>query len=269
MDHAIQVENLYKSYGNDLILKDLNFHVEIGEIFGILGVNGAGKTTLLECMEGLRKYERGKVSVNGQVGIQLQSASLPACIKPMEAIHLFAKWKKTKVGLSILSALGIDELARKQYCQFSTGQKRRLHLALALIGDPDILFLDEPTAGLDVEGRIALHNQIRRLKELGKTIILASHDMAEIEALCSRIAILNHGCIAFLGTVDELTEEVGTQYNIEIITECGKDDYTVDDIGESLPAILEQYKSKSLTILDIKINRGSFQQHFIEVAKGE
>ncbi|MCB6367663.1 ATP-binding cassette domain-containing protein, partial [Intestinibacillus massiliensis] len=145
----------------------------------------------------------------------------------------------------------------KQYCQLSTGQKRRLHLALALIGDPDILFLDEPTAGLDVEGRIALHNQIRRLKELGKTIILASHDMAEIEALCSRIAILNHGCIAFLGTVDELTEEVGTQYNIEIITECGKDDYTVDDIGESLPAILEQYKSKSLTILDIKINRGS------------
>lgn len=269
MGYAIQVVNLNKSYGNYPVLKDLDFGVVKGEIFGILGVNGAGKTTILECMEGLRKYEKGRISVNGKVGIQLQSASLPAYIKPMEAVQLFARWKKAKIEPSVLTALGIDELAGKHYTELSTGQKRRLHLALALIGNPDILFLDEPTAGLDVEGRIALHGQIRSLKEQGKTIILASHDMAEVETLCDRIAILNNGYIAFLGTFDELTAEIGRKYNIKIISENGEDDFTVDNIGESLLTILKQYQMKNIMIQDIKINRGSLEQHFIAIAKGE
>ena len=269
MDYAIQVENLKKSYGNLTVLKDLNFNVEKGDIFGILGINGAGKTTTLECIESLRKYESGKISINGAVGIQLQSASLPAYIKPLEAVQLFAKWKKTKADPSVLSALGIDDLIKKQYIELSTGQKRRLHLALALIGNPDILFLDEPTAGLDVEGRIALHNQIRRLKEQGKTIILTSHDMAEVEALCNRIAILNNGNIAFLGTVDELTTKVGKRYNIKIITDHGEDDYTAEVIGETMLTLLEKYKMDKLMIPDIKIRRGSLEQHFIDISKGD
>lgn len=269
MSYAIQVENLKKSYGNTTVLKGLNFNVAKGEIFGILGVNGAGKTTILECIEGLRKYERGKISIKGEVGIQLQCASLPAYIKPLEAIQLFAKWKKVKADSSILSSLGINDLSKKHYIELSTGQKRRLHLALALIGNPDILFLDEPTAGLDVEGRISLHNEIRRLKEQGKTIILTSHDMAEVESLCNRIAILNKGNIAFLGTVDELTTKVSKRYNIKIITEHGEDDYTADNIGETMLTLLENYKIKNLMILDIKISRGSLEQHFIDISKGE
>ena len=108
----------------------------------------------------------------------------------MEAIKLVSKWNRSAVDPAILDALGIKNIEKKQYAQLSTGQKRRLHLALALIGNPDILFLDEPTAGLDVEGRVTLHEQIRKLQAQGKTIVLASHDMAEVEVLCDRLAIL-------------------------------------------------------------------------------
>ena len=142
-----------------LFFKDLIFRLRQGRFFTLLGVNGAGKTTTLECIEGLRKYDSGTVIVNGKMGIQLQSSSLPSHIKPMEAVKLFAKWNKAKIDFSMLDTLGIKEIERKQYVQLSTGQKRRLHLALALSGNPDIIFLDEPTAGLDVEGRLSLHDQ--------------------------------------------------------------------------------------------------------------
>ena len=155
------------------------------------------------------------------MGIQLQSSSLPAHIKPMEAIRLFSKWNKAKIDFTMLNALGIKEIEKKQYIQLSTGQKRRLHLALALIGNPDIIFLDEPTAVLDALGRVSLHEQIRKLKSQGKTIVLASHDMAEVENLCDRIAILNHGNIAFCGTATELTDTIGEKYFIHIKTRQG------------------------------------------------
>lgn len=123
-----------------MVLKGLNLQIEKGEIFALLGINGAGKTTALECMEGLRKYDSGTISVNGKTGIQLQSASLPAHIKPLEAIKLFSKWNRTTADEPMLDALGIREIKSKQYCQLSTGQKRRLHLMLALTGNPDIVF---------------------------------------------------------------------------------------------------------------------------------
>lgn len=140
MSSAIQVRGLKKSYGSHIVLKGLDFQIEQGEIFALLGVNGAGKTTALECIEGLRKYDSGMVAVNGKKGIQLQSSSLPAHIKPMEAAKLFAKWNKVKMDDSMLDAFGIKEMEKKQYIQLSTGQKRRLHLALALISNPDIIF---------------------------------------------------------------------------------------------------------------------------------
>ena len=171
MNSAIQVRELKKSYGSHMVLKGLDFQIEMGEIFALLGVNGAGKTTALECIEGLRKYDSGEITVNGEIGIQLQTSSLPAHIKPMEAIKLFAKWNRTKIDYDMLNSLGIKEIEKKHYIQLSTGQKRRLHLALALIGNPDVIFLDEPTAGLDVEGRVSLHEQIQKLKHIGKTIV--------------------------------------------------------------------------------------------------
>ena len=197
MKDAIEVSGLKKSYGSNMVLRGLDFQIKQGEIFALLGVNGAGKTTTLECIEGLRKYDEGTIIVNGKTGIQLQSSSLPIHIKPMEAIKLFAKWNHTYIDDAMLKALGIKEMKESQYIELSTGQKRRLHLALALISNPDIIFLDEPTAGLDVEGRLSLHEEIRKLKSQGKTIVLASHDMAEVETLCDRIAILNSGKIVF------------------------------------------------------------------------
>ena len=155
MNEAIKISNLTKSYGTHVVLNDLDFCVQQGEIFALLGVNGSGKTTSLECIEGLRKYDSGSITINGIMGIQLQSASLPEHMKPLEAVKLFAKWNKVSLDKETLEALGIYEFAKKQYYQLSTGQKRRLHLSLALTRNPDILFLDEPTAGLDVEGRLS------------------------------------------------------------------------------------------------------------------
>lgn len=267
MSYAIQIKGLKKNYGNQAVLKGLDFHIQKGEIFALLGVNGAGKTTTLECMEGLRKYDDGSIVVNGRMGIQLQSASLPACIKPMEAIQLFARWNKTRIDTTMLKTLDIDSLAQKQYSDMSTGQKRRLHLALALVSNPDIVFLDEPTAGLDVEGRISLHKQIRRLKNQGKTIILASHDMAEVESLCDRIAILHDGKIAFLGTAAELTETIGSHYKIQMKTEQGEEEFEAVNIGDTLLALLEGYKQKGIRILDIKIDRGTLEEHFMDMTR--
>lgn len=269
MKDAIQVRQLKKSYGSHMVLKEIDFQIEKGEIFALLGVNGAGKTTMLECIEGLRKYDSGMITVNGKMGIQLQSSSLPAHIKPMEAIKLFAKWNKTKIDYEMLDGLGIKEMEKKHYIQLSTGQKRRLHLALALIGNPDVIFLDEPTAGLDVEGRLSLHEQIRKLKHIGKTIVLASHDMAEVETLCDRIAILNNGNIVFCGTAAQLTDKVGRKYFIHIKTQQGENTFETDNIEDTLISLLGELKQKKIHVLDIKVDRGTLEQHFIEMARRE
>lgn len=267
MTDALQVRGLRKSYGKKEVLKGIDLRVGRGDIFALLGVNGAGKTTTLECIEGLRSYDGGSISVHGRVGIQLQSASLPAYIKGKEAIRLFAKWNRVSPDASMLAALGIDPLANKKYQEMSTGQKRRLHLALALISNPDVVFLDEPTAGLDVEGRISLHEYIRALKGMGKTILLASHDMTEVENLCDSIAILKDGLIAFTGTVAELTEKVGTHYNVHIKTSREAKDFEVDNIGPGLIAILRDYQEKNIVIQDIQVDRGSLEQHFVKIAR--
>ncbi len=269
MEPAIQVRGLKKSYGSHMVLNGLDFQIKKGEIFALLGVNGAGKTTSLECMEGLRKYDGGTILVKGKMGIQLQSSSLPAHIKPMEAVKLFAKWNRAEVDYTMLHALGLNEMEKKQYAQLSTGQKRRLHLALALISSPEIIFLDEPTAGLDVEGRLSLHEQIRKLKSSGKTIVLASHDMAEVETLCDRIAILNHGKIAFCGTASELAEKVGKKYVIHIKTQLGDSSLETDNIEDTLISLLGNLKQKELHVLDIKVARGTLEQHFMELAGRE
>ena len=269
MNSAIEVCGLEKSYGSHKVLKGLDLQIRAGEIFALLGVNGAGKTTALECREGLRKYDCGQIMVRGKLGVQLQSSALPAYIKPVEAVKLFAKWNRTEMDLTMLHALGIYDMRKKTYRQLSTGQKRRLHLALALTCDPDIIFLDEPTAGLDVEGRLSLHQQIRQLKSRGKTIVLASHDMAEVETLCDRIAILNHGKIAFCGTAAQLSAAVGKKYVIHVKTQQGDSTYETDSIEDTLMALLSEIKGSKNKILDIQVNRGSLEQHFMEMARRE
>ena len=173
------------------------------------------------------------------------------------------------MDFTMLNALGMKEIEKKQYIQLSTGQKRRLHLALALIGNPDIIFLDEPTAGLDTLGRVSLHEQIRKLKLQGKTIVLASHDMAEVESLCDRIAILNTGNIAFCGTAAELTDKIGETYFIHIKTQQGNSTFETDHIEDTLISLLNDLKQKEIHILDIQVDRGTLEQHFIEMARRE
>ncbi|MDF2538289.1 MAG: transporter ATP-binding protein [Herbinix sp.] len=284
MGAAIEVENLVKSYGNNTVLKGLSFRAEQGEIFALLGANGAGKTTTLECIEGIRGYNDGKIIVNGKIGVQLQSSSLPANITALEAFRLFGRWNKAKEDLTILDNLGAGEFKNKQYRTLSTGQKRRLHLAIALLHNPDIIFLDEPTAGLDVEGRISLHNEIRKLKTAGKTIIMASHDMAEVESLCDRIAIMKEGKLAFLGSSHELTGEyygeskilIKTEHQVpEFKLECSvplsmEQNYyciTTKNISEALLEILTKLKEADNEVLDIKIERATLEQRFMEIAK--
>ena len=286
METKISVEDLFKSYGNNHVLKGISFGVEQGEIFALLGANGAGKTTTLECMEGIRKCDSGKIEIKGKTGVQLQSSSLPQNIKSMEAIRLFAKWHSSDIDNDYLARLGVVELKNKQYHQLSTGQKRRLHLALAMIGDPDIVFLDEPTAGLDVEGRISLHDEIRALQERGKTIIMASHDMAEVEELCNRIAILRDGNIAFIGTASELTQHiqgikrVHIRLSLPVVFERLKyakyiDDkqgylvFQVEQLEDGIAELAALVKKGKSSIRDLKIEHPSLEQRFIDIAKGD
>jgi ABC-2 type transport system ATP-binding protein len=166
----IKVENLIKSYGKNEVLKGISFSVSKNEIFGLLGPNGAGKTTTMECMEGLRGFNSGNISIMGLnpdeaakqklIGIQLQSSSLPSNISVKDAMDLFCVWNNADSRYDLLEKFGLKNMSKKQYKTMSTGQKRRLHLALALACEPRIIFLDEPTAGLDVEARVALHQRL-------------------------------------------------------------------------------------------------------------
>lgn len=267
MTKVIEVKNLVKSYQKNTVLKGIHMDVEKGEIFALLGVNGAGKTTALECIEGLRKYDSGEIKVSGSMGIQLQSSSLPNHIKPLEAMALFSRWNHSKMDDDLVETYSLKDIQDKHYHQLSIGQKRRLHLALALVGDPDIIFLDEPTAGLDVESRFTLHENIRELKARGKTLVLASHDMAEVESLCDRIAILRDGKIAFTGSTLELTHQLGERYVIHMQTSQGKKTMETDNIEDSLISLLNQLKEDDIKVYDIKVNRGTLEDHFIELAR--
>jgi len=284
MKNMIEVKSLEKRYGDNDVLKGISFDVRQGEIFALLGTNGAGKTTTLECIEGIRKYQSGDILVNGSVGVQLQSTSLPEHIKAFEALKLFSKWRRSSIDMDFIRRLGFEEIKNKAYKDMSTGQKRRLHLALAMVGDPDIVILDEPTAGLDVEGRAALHDEIRTLKQQGKTVMLASHDMAEVEALCDRIAILKDGRIAFIGTANELTEQLHDTFKVHIKLSStvlfdalewstrlssiqGYDVFETSNLEEGLAELLAAAKTQSVHVRDINIEHASLEQRFLDIAK--
>jgi len=284
LNTVINVENLHKSYGSNHVLKGISFSVEKGEVFALLGTNGAGKTTALECLEGIRNYDDGIIMIQGKVGVQLQSSSLTKNIKIIEAIKLFTKWNGVAIDMKYLERLGVTPLKNKRYGELSTGQKRRLHLVLAMIGNPDIVFLDEPTAGLDVEGRVTLHDEIRLMKSQGKTIIMASHDMAEVEELCDRIAILKDGEIAFIGTANELTEHMQgihrilirfsaplevdqLVYSIYKNEERGYCIFETDSLEDCLLELASAAKKQSILIRDIKIENTTLEQRFIDIAR--
>ncbi len=190
---AIEVSDFRKTYGDVTAVDDISFTVGRGEIFGLLGPNGAGKTTTLECLEGLRRPDAGRLDIfgvdpareprrlNGLIGVQLQASSLPHTMTCDDAMRFFCAYHGVTPRWDLLDRMGLGEKRDTQYDELSTGLQRRLALALAIAHEPEVLILDEPTAGLDVASRAELHRMIAELSEAGTTILLATHDMAEAE----------------------------------------------------------------------------------------
>jgi ABC-2 type transport system ATP-binding protein len=210
---VIHVTAIRKTYASTVAVDDVSFDVEAGEIFGLIGPNGAGKTTTMECVEGLRRPDRGAVSVLGldpfrdvyalqrRIGVQLQEAQLQKRIKVWEAIDLWGSLYRTTVnGARLLEQLGLAEKRDAWFMTLSGGQKQRLFIALALINDPEVVFLDELTTGLDPQARRAIWELVRGIRERGKTVCLTTHLMEEAERLCDRVAIIDRGRIVDIGS---------------------------------------------------------------------
>jgi ABC-2 type transport system ATP-binding protein len=215
---VIQVSGIRKTYGSTLAVDEVSFEVSQGEIFGLIGPNGAGKTTTMECIEGLRTPDRGTIAVlsldpfrqvyklQDRIGVQLQQAQLQKRIKVWEAINLWASLyqKKAEDGERLLEQLGLSDKRDAWFMTLSGGQKQRLFIALALINDPEVVFLDELTTGLDPQSRRAIWDLVRGIHDRGKTVFLTTHLMEEAERLCDRVAIIERGRIIDMDTPERL-----------------------------------------------------------------
>ncbi len=228
-DSPISVHGLRKRYGDFEAVRGIDFQVAPGEVFGLLGPNGAGKTTTVEILEGLRARSSGEVSVLGydpgieprelkeRIGVCLQATNLPDKITVREAIDLFsALYRRNGDTKRLLQRLQLWEKRNDYYSHLSGGQKQRLALALALINDPQLLFLDEPTTGLDPQVRLEIHCLIQELKDARRTILLTTHYIEEAEKLCDRVAIIDEGRVIAMGTPREIQARTLGQSRIEI-----------------------------------------------------
>ena len=224
MAQALEVGDLHKYYGSVKAVDGVSFTVEEGEIFGLVGPNGAGKTTTIECLEGLRKPDRAHIRVLGldpqrdgyelrqRIGVQLQAATLPDRMKVWEAIDLFRSFYRRQADAeSLLKQMGLEEKRRATFDKLSGGQKQRLLIILALINDPELLFLDELTTGLDPQARRAMWDLVREIRNKGKTIFLTTHYMEEAERLCDRVAIMDRGQIVALDSPENLVRSLGAE----------------------------------------------------------
>ncbi|MEP7013304.1 MAG: ABC transporter ATP-binding protein [Acidobacteriota bacterium] len=214
---VLTVSHLEKRYGKTLAVNDVSLEVYEGEIFGLIGPNGAGKTTTMECLQGLRRQDRGTLTVLGldphrdatklrqRIGVQHQEAHLQKRIKVWEAVDLWASLYRSVVdGDALLERLGLTPKRNAWFMTLSGGQKQRLFIALALIHEPEVVFLDELTTGLDPQARRTIWDLVKGIRERGTTVFLTTHLMEEAERLCDRVAIIEHGRLIELGTPEEL-----------------------------------------------------------------
>jgi len=222
MMSVVKVSNLRKSYGSLVAVDNVSFSIQSRAIFGIVGPNGAGKTTIVECIEGLRSPEDGKISVLGmdprsarermfkQVGVQLQEYTMYKRIRAREALKLFASMYKQPLSPEqLLEEFELKERANSYYDQLSGGEKRKLLTALALVGNPELVILDEPTTGLDPHSRYRFWVTLRRFRDNGLTILLTTHNMQEAEEVCDVVCVIDSGRIVAMGTPKDLLQKYG------------------------------------------------------------
>ena len=294
----VVVRELVKRYGEITAVAGVSFDVRRGEVFGLLGPNGAGKTTTVEIVEGLRTRDGGQVTVCGfdpasesnavkaRIGVALQATALDDKIEVREALTLFASFYPRRANVDeLLKMVSLEEKARSRFETLSGGQQQRLAIALALVNDPEIVILDEPTTGLDAQARRELHSVIERLKDEGKTIILTTHYIEEAEKLCDRVAIIDHGKIIALGSPRDLIERSRGQSRIELrtvepisiadlrripfvekVTESGGGyQLRSSDAPRALIELIKWMESEQHELLDLHITRPTLEDTFIEL----
>lgn len=298
-DAIISVSHFRKTYNGQTAVDDLSFQVTKGEIFGLLGPNGSGKTSTLETLEGIRQGDGGELQVLGmdpgrnpqklmaRVGIQLQTSALPGSMTVREAMRFFCAYHNSSPRMDLIERLGLTEKLNAQYASLSIGQQRRLALALAIAHNPELVFLDEPTAGLDVASRVELHNLMFELKASGCTLILATHDMAEAEKMTDRVAILLNGKLAALGTPQEITASGNGYTRVSVRTENsilaqnhitfpgvkthqqveGYDIYFTNETGPTVSSIIQYIDLQADKLIDLRVERPTLEERFLEITQ--
>ena len=229
---VIEVAGIRKTYGKTVAVEEVSFVVNEGEIFGLIGPNGAGKSTTMECVEGIRKPDRGSIKVLGldpindvyavqeRIGVQLQQAQLQKRIKVWEAVHLWASLyrRPVSVGDQLLEQLGLAEKREAWFMTLSGGQKQRLFIALALVNDPEVVFLDELTTGLDPQARRTIWELVRGIRARGKTVFLTTHLMEEAEKLCDRVAVIERGRIIDIDAPQKLVDKHCPERTVTVVS---------------------------------------------------
>jgi ABC-2 type transport system ATP-binding protein len=295
MTPVIEVTGLTKRYGGQAVVDGISFQVERGEIFGLLGPNGAGKTTAVECIEGLRRSDAGQVRILGldpktdghrlhqRIGVQLQQTQLPDKLEVREALDLYASFYPNPADWrELLDRWGLAGKSGTRFGKLSGGQKQRLFIALALVGNPEVVFLDELTSGLDPGARRATWDLIAQVRDSGVTVLLVSHFMDEVEELCDRVAILERGRIAALDTPAGLVDSAGGEYRMRFRPETpGLDDQslaalpgvtavgrhgalvTVTGTGDFASAVTAELARRQLIVADLRIEGRSLDSAYV------
>jgi ABC-2 type transport system ATP-binding protein len=277
---TIEVSDLHKSYGQVEAVRGLSFSVDPGEVFGLLGPNGAGKTTTVEILEGYRRRSAGEVRVLGhdpeerdrhlqeRVGIVLQSCGFYPRVTVREALDHFARaYSRPRDPDETIELVGLEEKADARTKDLSGGQRRRLDLALALIGDPELVFLDEPTTGFDPAARRTAWGVIRRLKELGKTVLLTTHYLDEAQELSDRVAIVKDGLIVAEGPPDRLGPD-SSRYRVSYISDGRRVEHQTDDPTELLHRLTRDALARGERLEGLEVARPTLEEVYLELTRG-
>jgi ABC-2 type transport system ATP-binding protein len=295
-DIALSCDGLVKRYGDVVAVDGLDLSVRVGECFGLLGPNGAGKTTTVEILEGLNEPDAGSVRVLGRawsqdgralrerIGMQLQESQLSEKLTVLETIELFRSfYAKGLDPREVMRIVRLEEKERAWVRKLSGGQKQRLSLAVALVGDPEILFLDEPTTGLDPQARRQVWDIIADVKTRGGTVLLTTHYMEEAERLCDRVAIVDRGKVIALDTPAGLISRLGAEHVLEIETESRPDlarlkglpdvfdlredgpivSLTVREVHRAVPALLQELSSQSVVLTRLTTHHATLEDVFV------